>query len=108
MSEGELPLIDNAGDPKLPAFLYDEDTTDGSLAKGLLHGPLLLAVSFHCFARQNTTDNPHSGIHLYLCSTFCCHRREGVVKARECKNSWDGEGPPFDDLLCGNTRSYRF
>lgn len=43
--QGELPLNDNAGDPKLPAFLYDEDEADGSLTKGLFHGPLLVAVS---------------------------------------------------------------
>ena len=45
LSQGELPLIDNAKDPKFPAFLYDEDITDGSLAQGLFRGPLLLAVS---------------------------------------------------------------
>ena len=46
LSGGELALVDGVGDPKLPAFLYDEDMTDGSLTEGLLRGPLLLAVSF--------------------------------------------------------------
>ena len=46
LSQGELALVDNAGDPKLPAFLYDEDTVDGSLTQGLVCGQFLLAVSF--------------------------------------------------------------
>ena len=46
LAQGELVLVDNRGDPKLPAFLYDEEITDGSLAQGLLRGPFLLAVSF--------------------------------------------------------------
>lgn len=45
LRQGELLLIDNAGDPKFPAFLYDEDTMNTSLTQGLFHGPLLLAVS---------------------------------------------------------------
>jgi hypothetical protein len=45
LSNGELTLVDRTGDPKFPAFLYDEDTMDGSLAEGFLHGPFLLAVS---------------------------------------------------------------
>ena len=44
LRQGELPLIDNVGDPKFPAFLYDEDAMDSSLAQGLFRGPLLLAV----------------------------------------------------------------
>ena len=46
MGQGELALVDSNGDPKLPVFLYDEDTADCSLTQGLLRGPLLLAVSF--------------------------------------------------------------
>ena len=45
LRQQELPLNDNAGDPKFPAFLYDESATDGSLSAGLFRGPLLLAVS---------------------------------------------------------------
>lgn len=46
LRQGELPLIDNTGDPKFPAFLYDESVmTDGSLTQGLFRGPILLAVS---------------------------------------------------------------
>ena len=46
LRQGELPLIDSTGDPKFPAFLYDEDSmTDGSLTQGLFRGPFLLAVS---------------------------------------------------------------
>ena len=45
LRQGELPLIDNTGDPKFPAFLYDEDAMDSSLTQGLFRGPLLLAVS---------------------------------------------------------------
>lgn len=45
LAQGELPLNDNVGDPKFPAFLYDEDIMDDSLTTGLLRGPLLLAVS---------------------------------------------------------------
>lgn len=45
LKEGELALIDSAGDPKFPAFLYDEDIMDESLTQGLFRGPLLLAVS---------------------------------------------------------------
>lgn len=44
MCQGEIPLNDNTGDPKFPAFLYDEDIMDGSFATGLLRGKLLLAV----------------------------------------------------------------
>ena len=46
LRDGKLKLIDSNGDPKLPTFLYDEDTMDGSLTQGLFRGPLLLAVSF--------------------------------------------------------------
>lgn len=46
LSQGELTLVDNAGDPKLPAFLYDKEAADGSLTEGLLRGPVLLAVGF--------------------------------------------------------------
>lgn len=46
LSQGELTLVDNTGDPKLPAYLYDEDIADGSLTQGLLRGQFLLAVSF--------------------------------------------------------------
>lgn len=45
LAQGTVALNDNAGDPKFPAFLYDEDTLDGSLTTGLFRGPLLLAVS---------------------------------------------------------------
>ena len=38
-------MIDSKGDPKLPAFLYDDDLMDGSLARGLFRGPFLLSVS---------------------------------------------------------------
>jgi hypothetical protein len=47
LSQGELPLIDVTGDPKFPAFLYDEDIMDGSLVQGLFRGPFLLAVSLY-------------------------------------------------------------
>lgn len=47
LKQGELPLIDNTGDPKFPAFLYDEELMDGSLTQGLFRGPLLLAVSIY-------------------------------------------------------------
>ena len=43
--ERELLLIDNDGDPMFPLFLYDQDLMDGSATRGLLRGPLLLAVS---------------------------------------------------------------
>ncbi|KAF9791087.1 hypothetical protein BJ322DRAFT_1208320 [Thelephora terrestris] len=49
LRDGKIKLIDSAGDPKLPAFLYDENMTDGSLAQGLFRGPLLLAVYTHIF-----------------------------------------------------------
>ena len=44
LMDGLLTLNDTAGNPKLPAFLYDEDMRDGSLTMGLFRGPLLLAV----------------------------------------------------------------
>ena len=47
LCDGKLSLINSKGDPKLPAFLYNEEVTDGSLAQGLLCGPLLLVVSFY-------------------------------------------------------------
>ena len=54
LRQGELALIDSAGDPKFPAFLYDEDATDDSLTQGLFRGPLLLAVSSrHPRTREN-------------------------------------------------------
>ena len=45
LRDSKLSLIDSKGDPKFPAFLYDEDTMDGSLVKGLFRSRLLLAVS---------------------------------------------------------------
>jgi len=45
LRQGELRLNDNRGDPKFPAFLYDEDAMNGTFTTGLLRGPLLLAVS---------------------------------------------------------------
>ena len=50
LRDGKIKLIDNEGDPKLPAFLYDEDMMDGSLAQGLFRGRLLLAVSLVALA----------------------------------------------------------
>lgn len=75
-SEGELPLNDIKGDPKFPAFLYDEDVMDSSLTAGLLRGPLLLAVSSTVLtrARGNATNCSHSGIHIHLHITLWRHR----------------------------------
>jgi len=47
LMEGGLELLDDDGDPKLPAFLYDLDLADGSMTQGLFRGPLLLAVSVY-------------------------------------------------------------
>ena len=47
LMEGGSALVDGDGDPKLPAFLYDLDLTDGSITQGLFRGPLLLAVSVY-------------------------------------------------------------
>jgi len=68
--ERELPLIDSSGDPKLPAFLYDQDLADGSMTQGLFHGPLLLAASVPLLVKWKVT-NP--GSFRFTCKSLYRH-----------------------------------
>ena len=106
LRQGELWLNDNRGDPKFPAFLYDEDAMNGTFTTGLLRGPLLLAVSSNLVTtKADVAHGQHSGTHFHLYFALCWDWRKGVVKARECQNPCNGEGRSFDDLLHSNPRS---
>ena len=106
LRQQELPLNDSAGDPKFPAFLYDESATDGSLSAGLFHGPLLLAVSPTIHARGIITNRTHSGLHFHLLIAFWCYRHEGIVETRERQDPWNGERGSCDNMLCSGSRLY--
>ena len=67
LSEGELPLINSVGDPKFPAFLYDEDAINESFAWGLFRGPFLLVVSLGCFYVRDSVDKVFRYINTSLC-----------------------------------------
>lgn len=103
---GELALNDSVGDPKFPAFLYDEDVMDGSFMMGLFHGPLLLAVSLVILEQGGITDCWHLGVHFHLHIAFWCHRCKGVIEAGERKNPWDGERHSVNSLLHCDTCMY--
>ena len=104
LRQGELRLNDNTGDPKFPAFLYDEDAMDGTFTTGLLCGPLLLAVSSESVTtKTDVTHGRHLGIYFHLYFTFWRDRRKGVVQAREHQNPQNGKGHPLDDLLRSNS-----
>ena len=103
LRQGELRLNDNTGDPKFPAFLYDEDAMNGTFTTGLLRGPLLLAVSSESVTTKiNVAHGQRSGIHFNLYFAICGDRRKGIVKARERQNPWNGEGHSLDNLLCSD------
>ena len=54
-----LPLKDRSGEPLFPVFLYEESMVDGSVTKGLFHGPLLLKVSVRTTSPSQMSPDEH-------------------------------------------------
>ncbi|KAF9790581.1 hypothetical protein BJ322DRAFT_1104237 [Thelephora terrestris] len=103
LRDGGLSLIDSKGDPKFPAFLYDEDVMDGSLAQGLFRGPLLLSVYKLIFIAPSAATGAKvslkrgnsriHGMEKVIPSTICYAAIQAYIalcSVSEWKEEWKG------------------
>ncbi|KAF9786096.1 hypothetical protein BJ322DRAFT_1107959 [Thelephora terrestris] len=103
LRDGKLSLVDTKGDPKLPAFLYDEEVMDGSLVKGLFRGQLLLKVYKLIFIAPSAATGAKAslkrgnarihGMEKVIPSTICYTAIQVYVAlccCREWKEEWKG------------------